>query len=282
VSWTHASQGVMWAAPGANGAGIDRKGLPVAEVECYEPAADADGWIDLDVTDAALYWLAHPAENFGLIVKGYRCGHTTLYRLSASEAGDPALRPQMALGYLPLEPVEVETATPTLTPMPTATGTPSLAPTATATATPTASATATAETAGVVAGHVWLDIVRNGIWQAGEPGLAGATVRLYRDGMPVGNAITPADGGYAFAGLEPGEYVVVETDPAGYGSTTGNNRAVTVVAGGCAEVDFGDYLMDTPTATHTLSPTLTATPEVALVFTPTAMPARGWLPLVWK
>ena len=130
----------------------------------------------------------------------------------------------------------------------------------------------TAATASSIQGLVWLDIVRNGVWQAGEPGLAGATVRLYRDGTPLGSQTTPADGQYVFVALDPGEYVVVETDPPGYGSTTTNNQVVIVAAGKSTVADFGDYLMDTPTPTWTPSATAPAS----------SLRAPAWLPLVWK
>ena len=253
ASWTYASAGVLWAAAGANGEGVDRSALPVAQLECYEPAAD-DGWIALDLTDAAAYWLEHPTENFGVVVKAYRCGHTVLYGVSSSEATELSTRPEMALGYLPLEPVGVET--PAATPTPT--GTPNASPTAMATPTDTATPVPTPATAGSIQGLVWLDIVRNGVWQAGEPGLAGATVSLYRDGALVDDQTTPADGQYVFVALDPGEYVVVETDPPGHGSTTTNNRLVSVLAGESTVADFGDYLMDTPTPTGTPAATAPA------------------------
>jgi len=94
-------------------------------------------------------------------------------------------------------------------------------------------------------------------------------VRLYRDGGLLDEATTAADGGYEFAGLAPGDYTLVETDPAGYVSSTGNNWNLTLVAGETLTINFGDYLTDTPTPTATIMPT--------------AMPPIGaWLPLVLK
>jgi large repetitive protein len=67
--------------------------------------------------------------------------------------------------------------------------------------------------------RVWSDADGDGIQDAGEPGLSGVTVRLYTGADPVTPvAITATDvaGGYTFAGLIPGDYVVEFVLPAGY------------------------------------------------------------------
>ena len=69
--------------------------------------------------------------------------------------------------------------------------------------------------------RVWEDTNANGQQDAGENGIAGATVRLYTcvDGAPgalVATTTTDASGNYAFAGLMPGQYVVAFETPAGY------------------------------------------------------------------
>ncbi|TXH83196.1 SdrD B-like domain-containing protein, partial [Thauera aminoaromatica] len=69
--------------------------------------------------------------------------------------------------------------------------------------------------------RVWEDSNANGRQDAGEAGIAGATVRLYTcvDGAPgtlVATATTDASGNYAFSGLVPGQYVVAFETPAGY------------------------------------------------------------------
>ncbi len=74
---------------------------------------------------------------------------------------------------------------------------------------------------------VWFDRDRDGVQDAGEPGLAGATVTLFQadgstpvtvdtTGATIGSVITGADGGYSFSNLPPGQYVVKFTAPAGY------------------------------------------------------------------
>jgi protocatechuate 3,4-dioxygenase beta subunit len=59
-----------------------------------------------------------------------------------------------------------------------------------------------------VGDRVWFDEDRDGVQDAGEPGVPGATVTLLdADGDPVGTPrITDADGGYLFDRLDPGTY----------------------------------------------------------------------------
>jgi hypothetical protein len=64
---------------------------------------------------------------------------------------------------------------------------------------------------------VWYDHNANGIQDAGEPGMDGVTVRLFRaDGTPVGSTVTGGGGLYGFTGLVPGTYFLVFVSPAGY------------------------------------------------------------------
>jgi LPXTG-site transpeptidase (sortase) family protein len=106
----------------------------------------------------------------------------------------------------------------------------------TATATPTAT-----QVPGRLHGVVFNDIDADGIQDPGELGIPGVTVTLYDDlGGVVGTQITLADGSYSFDNLTAGDYTVVETDPAGYISTTNNSVDATVPPGGDVEVNFGD------------------------------------------
>jgi uncharacterized repeat protein (TIGR01451 family) len=64
---------------------------------------------------------------------------------------------------------------------------------------------------------VWEDTNRNGIQDAGESGVAGVTVHLYKDGADTGTtATTDGDGRYRFNDLEPGNYSVKFDAPSGY------------------------------------------------------------------
>ncbi|MBK8779837.1 MAG: carboxypeptidase regulatory-like domain-containing protein [Saprospiraceae bacterium] len=70
--------------------------------------------------------------------------------------------------------------------------------------------------------YVWFDQNNNGIQDPGEPGLAGATVKLYAaNGTTLLQTapVTGNTGAYNFTGLTPGDYVVGVTPPAGYKSS---------------------------------------------------------------
>ena len=67
---------------------------------------------------------------------------------------------------------------------------------------------------------VWYDTDRDGVQDAGETGVAGVTVTLFKDGATTGQTdVTDGSGLYGFTDLEPGNYNVVfdlATLPAGY------------------------------------------------------------------
>ncbi len=124
------------------------------------------------------------------------------------------------------------TATPTSTPTPSPTSTPTETPTATATSTVTPTPTAT-PTTGDIAGTVWYDANGDGAQDADEPGLANVSIKLFRAGVQVGQAMTGGDGTYRFVGLLPGVRTVREVQPAWLRwSTTPNEVTVEVTNGG--------------------------------------------------
>ncbi|MFZ1599037.1 MAG: SdrD B-like domain-containing protein, partial [Anaerolineae bacterium] len=53
---------------------------------------------------------------------------------------------------------------------------------------------------------------------------------------------TAGDGSYLFLNVPPGSYIVRETDPVGFTSTTPNDVGVSVPSGGSASANFGDNL----------------------------------------
>ncbi|MBI5142647.1 MAG: hypothetical protein HZA20_10755 [Nitrospirae bacterium] len=99
--------------------------------------------------------------------------------------------------------------------------------------------------AGMIGDLVWDDANRDGIQNAGEPGLAGITVAL-SNGMTV---ITDASGHYDFRGLCAGTYTVSVSAPAGYvpspsgqgGNTTADSNGST------ASVTITDFSADNTT-----------------------------------
>ncbi len=64
---------------------------------------------------------------------------------------------------------------------------------------------------------VWLDKNANGIQEAGETGIPGATVNLYKGGVLIATTTTGANGDYKFDNLVPGtDYEVEFVKPPGY------------------------------------------------------------------
>jgi len=172
-------------------------------------------------------------------------------------------------GDLVLEERPTATSTPTPTSTPTATATPTDTPTLTLTPTATPST-------GSITGVVWYDEDGDGMVDEGEPPLPDVEVTLSTVvGVAIETQLTTADGSYGFTDLEPGTYMVTETDPEDYSSTTPNQVVVAVVAGSTVEINFGD--MPTVPPTDTPTPVATDTP------TPTPTPAsRCWLPLILR
>lgn len=93
---------------------------------------------------------------------------------------------------------------------------------------------------GGLSGRVFKDPQRDGVDSGGEPGIGGVTVTLKQGATVIGTTTTAADGSYSFTNLTPGAYDVIETQPAGYGSSSPNTESATVVAGGIAVVNFAD------------------------------------------
>ena len=90
---------------------------------------------------------------------------------------------------------------------------------------------------GVIMGYVYEDIDKDGIKDAGENPIEGVLISL-DDGS---EALTNASGFYSFI-AQQGVYMVVETDPVGYSSTTPNSGSATIVAADdTVRVDFGDF-----------------------------------------
>jgi hypothetical protein len=109
-----------------------------------------------------------------------------------------------------------------------------------------------------VSGFVYLDSNNNGVKDAGERGIGGATITLtgVNDlGKVIYlNTTTKADGSYQFNDLRPGTYTVVESTPAGYidgkdqagsaGGTVGNDLITMIhLNPGCnTGYNFGEML----------------------------------------
>jgi SdrD B-like domain/Secretion system C-terminal sorting domain len=87
--------------------------------------------------------------------------------------------------------------------------------------------------------RVWIDANSNGTQDAGEAGMAGVTVSLYKDlntdgdlndageNIPFATTITDANGNYSFCGLTAGSYQVGTTLPAAFRYTTAGGDNVS-------------------------------------------------------
>ncbi len=96
---------------------------------------------------------------------------------------------------------------------------------------------------GGVAGVVFVDQDRDGLRDPGEGGLGGVSLTvLSGNGTVVGVVSTAPSGAFFLGGLPPGVYTLVETQPAGFGSSTPDVVVVTVQSGGVAARDFGEVL----------------------------------------
>ena len=72
------------------------------------------------------------------------------------------------------------------------------------------------DTGASIGNFVWLDLDRDGMQDAGEPGLAGVTVLLLSpNGTVLQSTTTDANGQYLFSGLPAGSYQLVFVPPAG-------------------------------------------------------------------
>lgn len=106
-----------------------------------------------------------------------------------------------------------------------------------------------------VGDRVWFDQDRDGVQDAGEPGVPGATVTLLdADGDPVGTPqVTGADGGYLFDRLDPGVYRVQVDLPAAL--TSRWSFTAPLVGDGTADSDVvADTAASGRTAPFTLTP----------------------------
>ena len=96
---------------------------------------------------------------------------------------------------------------------------------------------------GTVSGYVFDDRNGDGVQGSSELGIRGVTIQLNNSaGEEIGNATSSGDGSYQFSGIAAGSYFVLETDPAGYSSTTSNEVSITLGTGGATSANFGDQL----------------------------------------
>lgn len=91
-------------------------------------------------------------------------------------------------------------------------------------------------------GTVFVDTDKDGSLNEFGTGIGGVTVQLVDlNGQVVATTTTLTNGTYTFTNLLAGDYTVVETQPAAYGSSTSNSVPVTLAIGSTPPpVDFGE------------------------------------------
>jgi len=126
ATWRDADLGVRWGTVGCNGVPADR-------TDVADDTITLNGWgvyRGLDVTSSVRYWLQHPDENYGWLLKGVGPS-TAEYGLGSSRNQFAGYRPVLCIDYelcgyttTPTRSPQA-TATPTATPSPTKTPLPS-------------------------------------------------------------------------------------------------------------------------------------------------------------
>ena len=105
ATWQNATSTEPWGYPGVWPA--DCEFLPLFE----RAMASGDEWYSFDITSAVNGWLANPASNFGVLVRGSACGAVT-YQFSSSEDGAQEYRPRLLISYREPTPTPGGTVTP--------------------------------------------------------------------------------------------------------------------------------------------------------------------------
>lgn len=143
ATWQRAAIGQNWSQAGCNGEGTDRD-PSASDTVTFDNEND---WFTLDITAMVRDWVADPASNHGLVLKG--SGSVSVqYEIASSEWDEAMFRPRLVVYAGDLPPTYTPEPTPTMTSTPTGTttGTPEVGvtPTQTRTATPTRTSKPTA------------------------------------------------------------------------------------------------------------------------------------------
>jgi len=95
-----------------------------------------------------------------------------------------------------------------------------------------------------LSGTVYHDLDKGGVQNGSDPGLGGVTVELYDSTGTIllKTTTTDVNGDYDFDDVLPGDYIIRQIQPAGYGSsqTPGNEWPVTVVDSSIGGFHFGE------------------------------------------
>lgn len=145
---------------------------------------------------------------------------------------------------------------------------------------------------GEIRGAKWNDSDGDGVWDAGEPGLAGWTVFLDENGNGAfdsgeASTATGADGSYEFVDLDPGVYIVAEVAQNGWTQTHPGGDGMHVVTVDSGQVvtgqDFGNQGDEVPPRITAMLPDPAASAtqgvqEIRLAFSEAMERATMWAP----
>lgn len=186
----------------------------------------------------------------------------------------------------PMVEIATPTFTPTFGPSPTATHSPtaSATPTATRTGTPTATRTATPTAtrtptptrvpgSRAIQAAVFLDLNRNWVQDAGEPGIANVTASLRE--LPANTlfaqTLSDTNGRFSFMQMNPGYWSVGIQVPTGF-ELINTINPIPVYLGPDTVLDLAFALVLAPTPTPTATQTFTLTPTASATASPSPTP----------
>jgi hypothetical protein len=217
ATWTSATTGTSWGIAGCDGVPSDRLGTPVSVVRVQaistgtSPAQRVT--YDWDVTSIIHSWVTNPTERAGILLTA---PSTAAYRdigfVDSVYMGDAGveLHPLLIVRWR------------------------------TAQGTPTPTVTAQPDPA-TVQGTVYEDINRNGVREAGELGVMGATVQLMQGAAVIAQQTTAGSGEFTLTNVAAGSYTLRLLPPTGYFPSTTTPQQVTVSAGQTVTQDFGVF-----------------------------------------
>ena len=96
ATWLEAQTGSAWGKPGAEDSVEDREAEPMGEVQI----SGASKWASIDITRMVQYWVQHPKENYGLLLKGVG-GTSVEYQFASSQWLKVQQRPKLLVSYEP-------------------------------------------------------------------------------------------------------------------------------------------------------------------------------------
>lgn len=237
ANWVSATHTTRWGIEGCDQPNSDRGADFVFDREVF-PTWQQGGFypFDFEITSLVQMWVSNPQSNRGLLI-GTIGSVASRFSFASSDHPWEEIRPLLLIRFRsgPTS-TPTSTRTPTATPTPTATSTPSVTPTST----PSITITPTTIARGSIRGVTFENRNANQVRDPGEPGVAGATVELYRTtGDLVGRATSRSDGSYVFSEVDPGDYHLrLGTLPTGYRPGGPGPWPVQVFAGYSSTVDI--------------------------------------------